>query len=103
LQTDAQGKPKRNVGLDAATAAAKAVDGHVLLPAFDKGAAGTDWNDARKERGMDSVRTALAAGMAAGTRIKIARDIEQDRGYGRTVERERARDSRGRGLNGLDR
>jgi hypothetical protein len=53
---------------------------------------GTDWNDARKERGMAAIWAELSAGLAAGARRKIARDIERQRGYGRPEEREIGRE-----------
>jgi putative DNA primase/helicase len=91
LQTDVQGKAKRNVGAESALSAAAAIDGHALIPA-PVGDRGTDWNDARKERGMAAIRAELSAGLAAGARRKIARDIERQRGYGRPEERERGRE-----------
>jgi phage/plasmid primase-like uncharacterized protein len=95
-QFDAQGKPKRNVGLEAATAAAAAVNAYALTPSFQPGDKGTDWNDAMKQRGMAQVQLELAERMAQAARQKITRDIAQDRANGRTKEREHGRDT-GRG------
>lgn len=69
----------RNVGLEAATAAATAAGGHVLVPTFKSDEPGSDWNDAAKARGMDAVRLELQTGQAIGTRRKIAREIAQTR------------------------
>ena len=86
---------KRNVGLEAATAAAAAIDGHVLVPALNPESNGTDWNDAMRERGMTSIRTELAVQQAIGARQKIAKDIADARGYGRAMECARARTTLG--------
>lgn len=95
LQTDPQGRPKRNVGREAAIAAATAVEGHALIPDFQPGERGTDWNDAVKVRGLAAVRRELATGLARGARIKIAKDIEAQRGHGQATERARGRETVG--------
>jgi putative DNA primase/helicase len=95
LQNDAQGRPKPNVGLEAAKAAAKAVDGHALIPAFEHGDSGSDWNDAMRQRGKSAVQGELAVGLATGARIKIAADLANKRGYGRSEEIARGRETVG--------
>jgi phage/plasmid primase-like uncharacterized protein len=93
LQRDPQGLPKRNVGLEAANAAAAAVDGHALIPAFQTGDSGSDWNDAMKQRGMAGIQSELAEGIARITRARIARDMAREkerRTHEMDIERERA-------------
>jgi phage/plasmid primase-like uncharacterized protein len=79
LQTDGQGRQKRNVGKDAAIAAANAIDGTALIPDFASGERGTDWNDALKARGLDAVRAELSVGLARAAQQKIAKHMEQVR------------------------
>ena len=52
---------QRNAGIVAATAAAEAIGGHLLVPSFDDDDAGTDWNDVATNplRGLPEVRAAL--------------------------------------------
>jgi phage/plasmid primase-like uncharacterized protein len=92
LQLDPQGQPKRNVGLEAANAAAAAVDGHALIPVFETGNTGTDWNDAMKQRSMAAIQAELAEGIARATRLKIANDMAREKQDRRTRERTFKRD-----------
>jgi antirestriction protein ArdC/phage/plasmid primase-like uncharacterized protein len=64
---------RTNVGWVKAEAAAKAVDGHVLLPEFPKDSKGSDWNDLEKSGGREAVRSALEAGLAAAVLVDQAR------------------------------
>ena len=63
--------------------------------AFERGAEGSDWNDAMRQRGMKTIQAELTAGLAAGTRLKIAADIALKRGYGWAEERARGRETVG--------
>jgi putative DNA primase/helicase len=95
LQLDPAGKPKRNIGIESAKAAAAAIDGHAVIPEAIEGARGTDWWDVMHTKGMSAMQTELAAGQATGARAKIARDIATDRGYGRANEVARGREAGG--------
>ncbi len=55
---------EKNVGLQKAQEAAQKVDGHLLLPEFEKGSTGTDWNDLAQEKGKAAVRHQLQVGIA---------------------------------------
>lgn len=50
---------QQNVGLQKAQEAAKKANGHSLLPRFETGAYGSDWNDLMKMKGKDAVRVDL--------------------------------------------
>jgi phage/plasmid primase-like uncharacterized protein len=91
-QLDAQGRPKRNVGVEAAVAAATAVDGHALVPAFTPEDKGTDWNDAKRQRGMAGIQAELTAGIAIGGRRKIARELSRQRAARESADAEREAD-----------
>jgi antirestriction protein ArdC/phage/plasmid primase-like uncharacterized protein len=54
---------EKNVGLQKAEEAAKKVNGHTLLPNFEKGASGSDWNDLVKLKSNDAVNSILQAGI----------------------------------------
>jgi conjugative relaxase-like TrwC/TraI family protein len=55
--------PLPNVGLDKAMAAAAAVGGVVLSPAFAPGDKGTDWNDYAVQHGREALRAAAQASL----------------------------------------
>lgn len=62
----AQNKP--NVGVERAEAAAQAVDGRVIVPAFteaEKAKGLTDWNDLRAERGPKAAEAAIGEALDA--------------------------------------
>jgi antirestriction protein ArdC/phage/plasmid primase-like uncharacterized protein len=90
-ETDAQGRPKRNVGRDSALAAAEQVGGYAILPKFgDDERKLSDWNDLAAARGNDEVQRQLTAGMAIGRRHELAREREAGRESpqrGRSLER----------------
>jgi putative DNA primase/helicase len=70
--------PLPNVGLEKATAAAEAVGGVVLSPAFASGDKGTDWNDYSVQHGREALRVATqttlrAHGMALPSGPRAAR------------------------------
>lgn len=52
-----------NVGRQKAQEAALLVGGHVLLPKFDNGAPGSDWNDLAKMKGENELKSQLTAGL----------------------------------------
>lgn len=53
----------RNVGLEAARDAARAVGGMILSPQFESGVTGTDWNDYARAYGRDGVAWAMSDAM----------------------------------------
>ncbi|MGI4852069.1 MAG: toprim domain-containing protein, partial [Janthinobacterium lividum] len=57
-------KPLPNVGMEKAVAAAGAVGGVVLLPAFEPTDSGTDWNDISAQIGKPAVRELVASELA---------------------------------------
>jgi phage/plasmid primase-like uncharacterized protein len=57
--------PLPNVGLEKATAAAEAVGGVVLSPAFAPGDKGTDWNDYAVQHGREALRVAAQTALRA--------------------------------------
>jgi antirestriction protein ArdC/phage/plasmid primase-like uncharacterized protein len=78
-ETDAQGRPKRNVGRAYALAAAELVGGHALLPKFsDKERKLSDWNDLAASRGDEEVQHQLRAGMAIGRWHQLVRQRDDD-------------------------
>ena len=74
LELDAQGRPKPNVGKEKAEAAAVAVAGFAMLPAFDSEDRGTDWNDLRQQKGQGVFSAQVRAGLASAQRHQLARD-----------------------------
>lgn len=57
-------KPKeKNVGLQKAQEAANKVGGHMILPTFEQGASGSDWNDLVQSKGKALVIWLLKAGI----------------------------------------
>lgn len=59
-QRDARGRLMENVGAKKAREAAEAVRGVVLLPQFEPGTKGSDWNDVHQAKGIDSMRAVLS-------------------------------------------
>ncbi len=53
----------KNVGRQKAEQAALIVGGHVLLPEFEPGASGSDWNDIAKLKGPDELKFELGVGL----------------------------------------
>ncbi len=60
LRQSASGRPMRNVGIEKAQEAARAVNGTVIIPAFERENSGTDWNDYATQHGLAAVREAFA-------------------------------------------
>jgi putative DNA primase/helicase len=55
---------EKNGGLQKAEEAAKKVGGYTLLPSFEKGASGSDWNDLMHSKGKTVVSEILKSGIA---------------------------------------
>jgi len=55
---------EKNVGLQKAQEAAQKVGGYTLLPSFEKGASGSDWNDLMQSKGKALVTEMLQTGIA---------------------------------------
>ncbi len=55
---------EKNVGLLKAQEASQKVSGHLLIPEFEKGSTGTDWNDLAQEKGKEAVQKQLQVGLA---------------------------------------
>jgi phage/plasmid primase-like uncharacterized protein len=77
-ETGPNGRPKPNVGRDAAEKAANAVGGFALLPQFDAEDRGTDWNDLAAKSAA-SFADQWRDGMAAAERHFEARKIAAQR------------------------
>lgn len=78
-ETGPDGRPKPNVGREAAERAAAAVEGYALLPAFSADDPGTDWNDLAVVRGQDAFARQWQAGTAAASRHFEARRMAAER------------------------
>lgn len=85
LGTD--GKPRQNVGMEKATAAAQEHGAGVVAPQFRTGEKGSDWNDYLATRGEDDARRDFAEQMALAKRdaainaerlTTLARERDQD-------------------------
>jgi phage/plasmid primase-like uncharacterized protein len=76
---DAQGRPKPNVGKEKSEAAALAVGGVAMLPAFDAADQGTDWNDLRRDKGQGVFAAQVRAGLAVAQRHQLAHDKRASR------------------------
>jgi len=85
-ETDAQGRPKKNVGREKAAAAAERVKGHVLLPPFAATDSGKDWDDYRRQHGMDGLRLELTRQIVSIDRRRIARETAATRDDGRETQ-----------------
>jgi putative DNA primase/helicase len=85
LETGLDGQPKRNVGKEKAEAAAAAVGGAVLLPAFERQDRGSDWNDLRRIKGQAEFLRQLRDGLAAARRQTPADQPDPEAGYWRSV------------------
>ena len=79
LEMDAQGRPKPNVGKEKSEAAALAVGGVAMLPAFDAADQGTDWNDLRRDKGQGVFAAQVRAGLAVAQRHQLAHDKRASR------------------------
>ncbi len=54
---------EKNIGRQKAEEAAKRTGGHLLLPEFETGSPGSDWNDVANLKGLDAVKFALTVGL----------------------------------------
>lgn len=70
---------KQNVGRMKAEEAAHAVNGVALIPQFEAGDRGTDWNDLRNDRGVEELASQLRRGLAIAERKEIAAGIRAER------------------------
>jgi phage/plasmid primase-like uncharacterized protein len=61
LRKSPTGRELPNVGVQKAQDAARAVNGSVLIPEFERGNPGTDWNDYAAQRGLAAVATAFGS------------------------------------------
>src|SRR5487761_2234868 len=95
LRQDAQGRPRANVGVDAATKAADAIKAHVLTPPALPGreTAGTDWNDVARSN-PEGRQAKLATAMAIAARHRMAAEIAQGRHAGGRGTKDRRRMAR---------
>lgn len=95
LRQDAQGRPRANVGVDAATKAADAIKAHVLTPPALPGreTAGTDWNDVARSN-PEGWQAKLATAMAIAARHRMAAEIAQGRHAGGRGTKDRRRMAR---------
>lgn len=86
-QAEAAGRA--NVGREKAEAAAERVGGFVLLPRFEAGAKGSDWNDLAQNAGQTAARSQIEAGLAVGMRQVAARQIAAEQRAEKAAERGR--------------
>lgn len=86
-KTGPDGKPRKNVGMEKAHAAAKAHGAGVIAPQFKPGEKGSDWNDRAGDKGEEEARREFDAQMAVAKRdaainaerlISLAREREQE-------------------------
>jgi len=95
-----EAKGKQNVGKDKAMAAAELVEGQALIPHFEKGWKGSDWNDLRRYQGDAEIanqlsrefaiarRRELRAEIAAERQLELQEELEQELQEERDLERE---------------
>lgn len=84
--------PLPNVGTEKATAAAEAVAGIVLLPAFLPTEAGTDWNDYAAQHGRDALRATVGAELSRhGIELPAVAPAPASRPMATQAERDAAR------------
>ena len=75
---DERGRVIGNVGVEKAREAAAKVGGAVLLPTFEPGAKGSDWNDIHQAKGLDDMRAELVEPLAlAEVALSVARKARQ--------------------------
>ena len=70
---------KKNVGREKAEEAALAVGGRAVMPEFEPGDRGTDWNDLAAEKGPEAVTHQLGRALAIAQRKSLADEIRQER------------------------
>ncbi len=90
---DERGRLIGNVGVEKAREAAAKVGGAVLLPTFEPGAKGSDWNDVHQAKGLDDMRAELVEALAvAEVALSVARTA-RERGESRDDAREAQADA----------
>jgi len=78
---------EKNVGLQKAQEAAQKVGGYTLLPTFEKGASGSDWNDLMQSKGKALVSEMIQTGIAmADIKYRAQLALTQEK----TQEKEKA-------------
>lgn len=80
---EAEGKP--NVGREKAEAAAAAIGGHALVPAFPTGAKGSDWNDLAQSQGREATQLALLGAIRIAEREHMVASMGAARLSGRAA------------------
>jgi len=84
------GRPKPNAGKIGAEIAAEAVGGFALLPKFERGDKGTDWNDIAVDKGVAVFSEQWHAGLARVERVCLAADLAKARAEPREIEQQMA-------------
>jgi antirestriction protein ArdC/phage/plasmid primase-like uncharacterized protein len=69
------GLPKRNVGKEKALEAAKEIGGHAVIPEFETGASGTDWNDLERDGGYREANNQIIRGMSMSDMKRVASEV----------------------------
>lgn len=70
---------RKNVGREKAEEAAQAVGGRAIMPAFEPGDRGTDWNDLAADKGVSAVTQQFGLALAIADRKTLAGEIRQER------------------------
>jgi phage/plasmid primase-like uncharacterized protein len=81
LRVSPSGRPLRNIGQEKAEEAAQAMNGTVLLPLFEQGNPGTDWNDYAAQHGIESVRRSFEQAMVEVTSMELQSEQDLLRAY----------------------
>lgn len=76
-----EAKGKQNVGKEKALEAAERVEAQPLIPRFEKGAKGSDWNDLRLFHGQDEIAAQLQRELAIARRRELRAEIAAEREY----------------------
>lgn len=90
-QQGKDGKPRPNVGMEKANAAAEKHAAGVLAPKFADGEKGSDWNDHEKLHGVDATRKHVQEQMAAA-KLQAQQNAERLLTLARTREQEARND-----------
>jgi phage/plasmid primase-like uncharacterized protein len=72
LKKSPTGRQLPNVGLEKAEEAARAVNGTVAIPAFERGNPGTDWNDYAAQHGLGAVAGAFGGLLRSASGVSDA-------------------------------
>lgn len=74
-----EAKGERNVGKEKAQEAAAEVEAYPLIPQFEAGVRGSDWNDLKMVRGPDELAAQLQRGFAIARRRDLTAEIREER------------------------